>query len=117
MREYGSGTRELFENYLWKKGVSIHIKEESPFPEAMKNALFYNGCLAAISVHLLKQEIKEGSVHIICNSSADWERSFSLVFHKDTYLTGPIDVLSGLLRTYQQLDFLDGVSCGTLSEC
>ena len=39
MREYGSGTRALFEDYLRQNHISIHERVEAPFPEAMKHAI------------------------------------------------------------------------------
>jgi LysR family transcriptional regulator, transcriptional activator of the cysJI operon len=102
MRETGSGTRELFVNSLKQKGISIQVKVEAPFPEAMRNAILLNGCLAAISIRLLENEIKTGTVKIFRNRSGEWDRTFKLVYHKDTFVTPSISFLSHLLEEYKK---------------
>ena len=101
MRETGSGTRELFLNSLKQKGISIRIKVVAPFPEAMRNAIIFNGCLAVMSIRLLENEMKAGTVKVFRNCSGDWDRTFKLVYHKDTFITKTISVLSNLLDEYK----------------
>lgn len=101
MREEGSGTRELSLNTLKQKGISIRIKVEAPFPEAMRNAILLNGCLAVISIRLLENEIRTGAVKIFLNRSGTWDRTFKLVYHKDAFLTESISFLTELLRKYK----------------
>lgn len=107
MREKGSGTRELFINFLKQRGISIQIKLEAPFPEAMKNAILFNDCLAVISVRLLENEIKAGTIHVIRNSSGEWNRTFKMVYHKDTFITKSISALSQLLKSYKEPVFIE----------
>ncbi|MCI1966830.1 MAG: LysR family transcriptional regulator [Oscillospiraceae bacterium] len=107
MREKGSGTRELFLNTLKQKGISIQIKVEAPFPEAMRNAILYNDCLAAISIRLLENEIKAGTVKIFLNRSGAWDRTFKLVYHKDAFLTESISFLTDLLKKYKSPNKLE----------
>lgn len=97
MREKGSGTRALFERFLLENNISIHCKIEAPFPEAMKNAILYNHCLAVISVRLIEKEIKEGTIHILHHPTSAWDRTFNLVYHKDKYITESIEFLKHLL--------------------
>jgi DNA-binding transcriptional LysR family regulator len=49
MREEGSGTRELFENYMQKNGMNLKIGWEVTCPSVIKDAVLENNCLAAIS--------------------------------------------------------------------
>ena len=100
MREKGSGTRELFEKYLHYYHIPIHCQMEAPFPEAMKNAILYNNCLAVISVRLIEDEIKKGSIHMLRHPGHAWERTFNLVYHKDKLLSDSILLLKDLLLKY-----------------
>ena len=102
MREKGSGTRELFLNSLKQRGLSVKIKVEAPFPEAMLNAVLQNGCLAVLSIRLLEREIKAGRIVAFQNRSGQWDRTFKLVYHKDTFLKKSISFLSDLLKEYRE---------------
>lgn len=115
MREEGSGTRELFVNSLKQSGISIRVKVEAPFPEAMRNAILQNGCLAVISIRLLENEIKNGTVKIFRNRSGEWNRTFKLVYHKDTFVTESISYLSQLLQKYKNPDYLQTPGDGFLT--
>ena len=100
MREKGSGTRELFENYLHSNHVQIHCRIEAPFPEAMKHAILYNHCMAVISVRLIEDEIKKGTIHILRHPEHAWDRTFNLVYHKNKFISESILELKKLLLQY-----------------
>ncbi len=97
VREKGSGTREKFEDYLLKHNVSIKSKVEAPFPEAMRQAIIHNNCLAVISKRLIENEIKDGEINFLRLTSNEWNRHFSLVYRKDKNLTDAIKYIFHLL--------------------
>ena len=101
MREIGSGTRELFEWYLRKKGITVKTYLEANAMDSIRQAVLTNSCMAVVSLRLMEQEIKTGSVRIFLNPSGEWNRSFKLVYHKDCYKTKGIQTLHSLLKTYQ----------------
>lgn len=100
MREKGSGTRELFENYLNTNHVHIHCRMEAPFPEAMKHAILSNHCMAVISVRLIEEEIRKGTIHMLRHPENAWDRTFNLVYHKNKFLSESILLLKDLLLQY-----------------
>ena len=102
MREYGSGTRALFEDYLRQNHISIHERVEAPFPEAMKHAILVNRCLAVISVRLIEGEIQKGTIHMLQDPENIWNRTFKLVYHKDKFISESILVLKELLSSYKK---------------
>ena len=102
MREYGSGTRALFEDYLRQNHISIHERVEAPFPEAMKHAILVNRCLAVISVRLIEDEIQKGTIHMLQDPENIWNRTFKLVYHKDKFISESILVLKELLSSYKK---------------
>lgn len=102
MREKGSGTRELFENYLHSSHVQIHCRIEAPFPEAMKHAILSNQCMAVISVRLIEDEIRKGTIRIFRHPEHAWDRTFNLVYHKDKYISDSILLLKKLLLQYSK---------------
>lgn len=102
MREKGSGTRELFENYLRSNHVQIHCRMEAPFPEAMKHAILCNNCMAVISVRLIEDEIKKGTIHMLRHPEHAWDRTFNLVYHKNKFISESILLLKSLLLRYSK---------------
>ena len=87
MREQGSGTRELFERYMSDKGMPIKIAFEANSSDAIKKAVIDNQCVAVISIRLVEEEIRSGKVHVIQNMDCDWDRFFSVVYHKNKIVT------------------------------
>lgn len=102
MREKGSGTRALFEEYLHANHIHIRCRIEAPFPEAMKHAILYNHCMAVISVRLIEEELQKGTIHMLPHPEHAWNRTFNLVYHKDKLLTDSMFQLKNLLLQYRR---------------
>ena len=102
MRESGSGTRALFDEYLHRNHISIHECIEAPFPEGMKHAVLVNHCLAVISVRLIEDEIRKGTIHMLQDPENIWDRTFKLVYHKDKFISDSILTLKELLGSYKK---------------
>ena len=102
MRESGSGTRALFDEYLHRNHISIHECIEAPFPEGMKHAVLANRCLAVISVRLIEDEIRKGTIHMLQDPENIWDRTFKLVYHKDKFISDSILTLKELLGSYKK---------------
>lgn len=101
LRESGSGTRKLFTDYMARMNIPFHIVSEAGCPEAIKRAVLYNGCLTAISVRLIENEVRNQSLHIYLNKEKAWNRSFYLVYHKDKFVTGPMLALKSIMKKYE----------------
>ena len=76
IREKGSGTRKLFEDYLNRHQISCRIAWEATCLDAIKSAILFNSCVSPISVRLVEQEAKSGKIHVIRNLRSDWDRRF-----------------------------------------
>lgn len=83
-----------------KNHIPIHCRIEAPFPEAMKNAILFNNCLAVISVRLIQDEIRKGTIHMLQDPENIWDRTFKLVYHKDKFISDSILLLKELLSRY-----------------
>lgn len=106
MREQGSGTRELFEDYLASQHIPIKIAEEANCPSSIIHAILDNNYLSAISIRLLEENIKAQKIHVILNHEMEWNRHFYFVYHKDKTLTNTIQSLIQIVKSYEKLDFL-----------
>lgn len=116
MREEGSGTRELFENYISRCGANINIKWEVTCPDMMKKVVIMNNCLAAISARLVEEEAKKGLLYVIKSSGQALNRYFSLVYYKNKFVNDNMKSLMYLLEEYKDEDILSGISTGTLMD-
>ena len=104
VREYGSGTRQLFEDYTLRHDLKIRTAWEANSPQALLNAVLYNQMLSVMSIRLMPHEIRHRSVRVFCNEAGEWNRKFKLVYHKNKFLTPAIFELEKILHTYQQLE-------------
>ena len=116
MREQGSGTRELFERYMLERGVSIKIALEANSSDTIKNAVINNQRLAVLSIRLVEEEIKNGKIHVILNTESDWDRVFSIVYHKNKVVTDEMEYLIELVKNYKYVDILQNIKVGQLIE-
>lgn len=116
IREAGSGTRALFDQFVKKHNLEIRAAWEATCPEIFCNAILYDQCLAVISVRLLERDIRNGAIRIFQAPDNELERSFSLVYHKDKMFTPSMKVLQDIITHYQQPDWLNHVPVGKLKE-
>ncbi len=114
MRETGSGTRELFEQYLQASGVTVKIGWEATCPEVIKKAVLENNCLAVMSARLVAEEVKTGRMYAIRNKEQAWDRRFNIVYYKNKYLSGAMQAFMALVRELDAGDVLHGVATGML---
>lgn len=111
-RETGSGTRTLVESYLSGHNIDIDIQWETCDIDSLKSAVLSQNMLTIASVRLFEEEIKNHEVQIFMNGNYEWDRSFSLVYHKKKTLTQPITVLHDILLNSGHPDFLANTEYG-----
>lgn len=114
MRERGSGTRKLFEDYINENHVSINVTWETNCPGAMKNAVIKNGCLGVLSIRLVEEEIKNKEIHVIQHSENVWDRHFSIVYHKDKVIDKSMESVLNIIKVYKEIDIMKKVWPGKL---
>lgn len=104
MREQGSGTRQLFEEYAARHQISFQTVWEANSPRTLLNAVLYDRVLSVMSLRLMDHEIKHGSIHVFQNQNGEWNRKFKLVYHKNKFLTPAIHELEQILHSYQNVE-------------
>ena len=115
IREPGSGTRALFDRIVKRHSLSIRTAWEATCPDAFRNAILYNQCLAVVSVRLLERDIRNRQIRIFLPHTDELERSFSLVYHKDRTFTPAMEAVRDIIAHYRQPDWLDHIPTGTLT--
>ena len=109
MREKGSGTREQFENYISKQGISIKESVVANCPTALINAVIEQNCLAVLSVRLVEEQIKNGSIVVLKNECCAWNRSFSIVYHKNKFLSHSMVNFIQVASSFKRSEIMDSI--------
>ena len=115
MREEGSGTRELFEEYMEKHKTPIKTVFVGNSPEAIKREVIENNLLSVISVGLVKKEVGDGAIHLIENKDNGWNRHFSIVLHKDKVVTDIMKTLVKIIKQYQYITNIEQYNISILT--
>lgn len=116
MREPGSGTRRLFEQYLQNRDIRVKITWEANCPRTILNAVITNRVLTVMSSRLMGHDISRKRLRIFHNETEDWDRDFKLVYHKNKILTPEIHALHSILEHYRALNLPEGSEVGTLRD-
>jgi DNA-binding transcriptional LysR family regulator len=85
LREEGSGTREVFLDYIKEKVDDLNIFLELGHTESIKSILMNRECLTCISRISVENEIKEGKLYQIDVKNFECKRDFLMIYHKDKY--------------------------------
>ncbi len=85
LREEGSGTREVFLNYIKDKVSDLNIFFELGHTESIKSILMNRECLTCISKISVRNEIAEGKLFQVDVKKFDCKRDFLMIYHKDKY--------------------------------
>lgn len=89
MREKGSGGRELFESVLMLHGITIKPLWESVSTQALVRAVENDFGVSVLPFHLIEKELKEKSILAKSIENAVLKRNYSIIYHKNKYLTEP----------------------------
>jgi len=104
LREKGSGTRELFENYMLSKGINLNVSGTCNNAEAIKNAVISNMGVSVISKMIIDNELKNGKLFHIKIDNIEFKRKFNIIYHKNKYISKPIsDFWNLCLSPYSDL--------------
>lgn len=97
MREEGSGTRDLFVNYVESEGYSINIDWECTETNVIIKGVVDGYGITVISQCLVYDEIEKGNLKVVKLKDFDWTRTFNLVYHKNKLLSPHLKELIKLL--------------------
>jgi len=111
IREKGSGTRKLFEQYLSAHNIHIRVAWEANCPRTIINAVLCNNALAVLSQRLVRHACIHRSVKIFRYETGEWDRHFQLVYlKKDFGSPSPgIESLRSVLEGYRSLAMPQGM--------
>ena len=105
VREKGSGTRALLDEFLKLHNLKVKIVWEASSPDTIRHAVINNGCLALMPIRVMEKDILDHKMNVIFNTTDEWNRYFSLVYHKDKNINDSIDLLRDILKKYKSPNF------------
>jgi DNA-binding transcriptional LysR family regulator len=85
LREEGSGTRDVFLDYIKDKVDHINIFLELGHTESIKSLLMNHQCLTCISKISVRDEIMSGKLIRVPLINFECKRDFLMIYHKDKY--------------------------------
>ena len=85
LREEGSGTREVFLDYIKDKVDDLNIFFELGHTESIKSILLNRECLTCISLISVESELREKKLYRVPVKNFECKRDFLMIYHKDKY--------------------------------
>ena len=85
LREEGSGTREVFLDYIKEKVDDLNVFLELGHTESIKSILMNRECLTCISKISVDKELYEGKLFQVPVKNFECKRDFLMIHHKDKY--------------------------------
>ena len=102
-REEGSGTRQVIEKYLLKRGIttnSMNITTVLGSTEALKEAVESGIGVSIVSRWAVRRENRYGSLRIIKFKEGKMPRDFSLIFNKNAITSYPVEEFLSFIRKF-----------------
>jgi len=85
LREKGSGTRDVFLDYIKDKVEHINIFLELGHTESIKSLLMNHRCLTCISKIAVQKDIINNRLIRVPLKNFECKRNFFMIYHKDKY--------------------------------
>lgn len=98
LREMGSGTRQLFDNAMMLHNLSVKPHWECISTQAILNAVMMNIGISVLPSRLVGSELKAGDLQRIPVKDLQLKRKFSIIYHKNKYLSAALQAFIELCR-------------------
>lgn len=110
LREKGSGTRAKFDQFMNRYKVDYQTAWTCHSWESIKQAVLNEYGLTIISVHMIENEIKDGSLKILNVENWDCHRMFSICYHESKELNDNLLNIIHESENFSHCPILDYVS-------
>ena len=98
VRETGSGSRELFEETLRRRGLSYRAAGVFNNTEAIKRAAAMNLGVGVLSERSVREELRRGTLCRLPLADMTFERQFCIVYHKNKYISPELEEILSICR-------------------
>jgi DNA-binding transcriptional LysR family regulator len=110
LREEGSGTREVFLEYIKERTDDLNIFLELGHTESIKSILMNKKCLTCISKISVRSEIEEKKLFKVNVKDFECKRDFLMIYHKDKYHSALFEKFVFFSRKLM-IKMIEGGSC------
>ncbi len=100
LREKNSSTRELFESRLRPLGIEVEAKWSCQSADAILNAVAEGQGLSVVSRRAAEGAAEKGLIRITGIEEMDLTREFSLIYHKNKFLSPPLRRFMSVCEAY-----------------
>lgn len=107
VREKGSGTRAMLDNFMHHHKIPYTIEWQCHSWSSIKQAVIMNHGLTLISIRLVQNEIDQGLLHVLTIPSYSWHRMFSLCYHKDKNQSTKLQVIRNEAKHFAYCPLMD----------
>lgn len=97
-RERGAGVRDMFDNILNSKNLSVNIGWQCTSTEAIVDAVEHEIGIAVLPYLLIKKYLDAGQIQEITLSDVSLSRMLNIVYHKDKVITQPLQDMINLVK-------------------
>lgn len=104
LREHGSGTREVFDRVMEQAGLHVVPAWEAISTTALVNAVIHDLGISVLPHRMILSAAERGLVTTVEVEGLQFRRSFSILHHKDKFLTPSARRFMELCRTYEAND-------------
>ena len=101
LREYGSGTREVFDRTVAQVGLRITPIWEAMSTTALVNAVISGLGIAVLPYRMILPALKRGLIVTVDVEHLSFHRNFFIIHHKDKFLTDAAKNFIELCRNYE----------------
>lgn len=107
VREKGSGTRAMLEQFLLLHKIPYQVTWQCHSWDSIKETVLQGHGITLISIHLIEKEIETGLLHVIRIKNWSWNRMFALCYHKDKFWTDNLEIFRQEAIHYISCPLLD----------
>lgn len=93
VREKGSGTRAMLDNFMRYHKISYTVEWQCHSWSSIKQAVIMNHGLTLISARLVQNEIDQGLLHVLKLPHWSWHRMFSLCYRKEYAMQSNLKII------------------------
>lgn len=101
LREYGSGTREVFDRTVAQAGIHITPIWEAMSTTALVNAVINGLGIAVLPYRMILPALHRGLIVTVGVKSLVFRRNFYVIHHKDKFLTDAAKAFMELCKNYE----------------
>lgn len=102
LREKGSGTREVFDRAAAQAGFAVTPAWESTSTTALVNGVINGLGIAVLPHRMILPAVEKGLVVTVAVENMQFKRSFSIITHRDKFLTASAKQFMDLCRNWEK---------------